>query len=232
MGASGVERGVAVRLRAVGRVFDMGTPVRAVDEVSGDIETGSVTALVGPSGSGKTTLLNLIAGLDRPSTGTVDVLGQALGDLDDEALTRWRRSNVAFIFQAKGLVAHLTAAENVDTALRLVKRPRRERATAVEAMLERVGLADFADHRPAELSGGQQQRVAIARALVVEAPLLIADEPTGELDSDTGAEMIELLFDEVRAAGTTTLIATHDHVMEQSAERVLRLIDGSLEESV
>jgi len=222
---------IGVCLRSVGRTFDIGAPIRAVDQVSTDIEAGSITALVGPSGSGKTTLLNLIAGLDRPTIGTVDVLGQPLDDLDDESLTRWRRTNVAFIFQAKGLVAHLTAAENVDMALRLVGRPRRERSTAAAAILERVGLADFMEHRPAEMSGGQQQRVAIARALVVEAPLLIADEPTGELDSDTGAQMIQLLIDEVRAAGTTALVATHDHVMEQSADRVLRLVDGRLEKT-
>lgn len=219
---------MAIRLTDVDRVFATETEIRALQHVSLQIATGTVSTVVGPSGSGKTTLLNTIAGLDRATSGSTEVLGQHLDRLNDDTITLWRRRNVAFIFQAKGLVSHLTAFENVELALRLNGTARAERRGLAEDMLDRVGLASFLDHRPGELSGGQQQRVAIARALVWDAPLLIADEPTGELDSDTAAEMIELLLERVAVSSTTALIATHDAVLEQAADRVLRLVDGRL----
>ena len=205
-----------------------GIEVTALDRVTLRVEAGEVVALRGPSGSGKTTLLNLVAGLDQPTEGTVVALGQQLDDVSDDAATLWRRNNTASIFQAKGLVAHLSAIENVDVALRLIGAPRSERRRRAEDALEAVGLGDHLDHRPSELSGGQQQRVAIARALVVRAPLLIADEPTGELDSETGAAMIELLVSDVRSRGAIALIATHDDVLAANADRVVALADGRL----
>ena len=219
---------VAIRLVDVDRTFDVQTEVRALRGVSLEVDVGTVATVVGPSGSGKTTLLNTIAGLDRATGGTTEVLGCHFDAMDDDAITLWRRDNVAFIFQAKGLVSHLTAFENVELALRLNGTARRDRRPAAEHLLELVGLSSFLEHRPSELSGGQQQRVAIARALVLQAPLLIADEPTGELDSDTAAEMTELLLAQVAASGTTALIATHDTVFAQAADRVLRLVDGQL----
>ncbi|MEL6892941.1 MAG: ABC transporter ATP-binding protein, partial [Actinomycetota bacterium] len=247
--AAHVDRGhvvTAVRLVDVERVYHShGGDVRALDGVTAELEPGSITVLYGPSGSGKTTLLNLVAALDRATSGSVKVLGADLGALGDDAATRWRRANVASIFQAKGLVGHLTAAENVDLALRLVgasgrgdgrgaeqQRARRARREARRrhgtATLESVGLGDHLDHRPAQLSGGQQQRVAIARALAVEAPLLVADEPTGELDSDTSAAMIELIVDDVVRRGATALISTHDVAFRDAADRTLELVDGRL----
>ena len=219
---------VAIRLVDVDRTFDVQTEVRALRGVSLEVDVGTVATVVGPSGSGKTTLLNTIAGLDRATGGTTEVLGCRFDAMDDDAITLWRRDNVAFIFQAKGLVSHLTAFENVELALRLNGTARRDRRPAAEHLLELVGLSAFLEHRPSELSGGQQQRGAIARALVLQAPLLIADEPTGELDSDTAAEMTELLLAQVAASGTTALIATHDTVFAQAADRVLRLVDGQL----
>lgn len=218
----------AIRLIDVDRTFHVHAEVRALRNVSLEIEAGTVATVVGPSGSGKTTLLNTISGLDRPTSGSVEVLGERLDPLNDDAVTLWRRQNVAFIFQAKGLVSHLTAFENVELALRLNGSPRRGRRDAAEHMLDLVGLSSFFEHRPGELSGGQQQRVAIARALVLQAPLLIADEPTGELDSDTAFEMTELLLAQIAAAGTTALIASHDAVFARAADRVLRLVDGVL----
>lgn len=224
---------VSVQVIEASRAFMTSGDVEviALDEVSLSVEPGEVVALRGPSGSGKTTLLNLVAALDRPTSGTVFALGERLDDLDDDAATLWRRMHTASIFQAKGLVSHLSAIENVDLALRLVGAPRGERRGRAETVLGSVGLGDHLDHRPVEMSGGQQQRVAIARALVVRAPLLIADEPTGELDSDTGAAMIDLIVSDVRARGAVALIATHDDALAANADRVVSLADGRLDHS-
>ncbi len=220
----------SVEVTAASRTFVTAGEVEvvALDQVSLRIEPGEVVVLRGPSGSGKTTLLNLVAALDRPTAGMVVALGERLDELDDDAATRWRRLHTASIFQAKGLVSHLSAVENVDLALRLIAAPRSERRRRAEAMLRAVGLGDHCDHRPAEMSGGQQQRVAIARALVVRAPLLLADEPTGELDSETGAAMIELIISDVRSRGAVALIATHDDALAERADRVVSLADGRL----
>ena len=220
----------AVVVSAATRTFTTGgdIEVTALDGVSLCVAAGEVVALRGPSGSGKTTLLNLVAALDRPTAGTITALGERVDELSDDAATMWRRNNTASIFQAKGLVAHLTAMENVDLGLRLIGAARSERRRRAEGMLESVGLGEHLEHRPSELSGGKQQRVAIARALVVRAPLLIADEPTGELDSETGAAMIDLIVSDVRSRGAIALIATHDDVLAGSADRVVALADGRL----
>lgn len=223
-----------LQLDGVSRTFVIGGDVAdvvALDGVTLTLHPGEVTVLQGPSGSGKTTLLNLAAGLDRPTAGTVTALGERLDELSDDGATRWRRANTASVFQAKGLVAHLSAIENVDLALRLVGAERRERRRRSEHALAAVGLVEHLDHRPAQLSGGQQQRVAIARALVVRAPLLVADEPTGELDSETAADMIELMVADVRERGAMALIATHDDALAVAADRVVSLADGRLVET-
>lgn len=223
-----------VQLKRVSRTFVIGGDVAdvvALDGVSLTLRPGEVTVLRGPSGSGKTTMLNIVAGLDRPTDGTVVALGERLDELSDDDATRWRRANTASIFQAKGLVAHLTAMENVDLALRLIAAERRERRRRAEQVLTAVGLSEHLDHRPGQLSGGQQQRVAIARALVVRAPLLVADEPTGELDSETAADMIELMITDVHERRAMALIATHDDALAAAADRVVSLADGRLVEA-
>lgn len=203
-------------------------PVRALDDVSVVLRAGETTAVVGPSGSGKTTLLNIVAGLDRADSGSVNALGEQLEGLDEFALTRWRRERVAMIFQAKGLIGHLTATENVELALRLAGTERSGRERQALAALESVGLASHADHRPGELSGGQQQRVAIARALATRAPILVADEPTGELDTETAASMIDHIVEHVASTGSAAFIATHDSKLSGAASQVIELVDGRL----
>jgi len=203
-------------------------PVRALDGVSIDVAAGSLTVLVGPSGSGKTTLLNIVTGLDRATSGSVVALGTRLDDLNEDRLARWRRENTAIIFQAKGLISHLTATENVELALQLAGASRRARRERSLDALRAVGVGTHVDHRPGQLSGGQQQRVAIARALATSAPLLVADEPTGELDSETGSAMIELIATHVAATGATALIATHDPSFRDRADRVIQMADGRL----
>ncbi|WP_281859202.1 ABC transporter ATP-binding protein [Salana multivorans] len=202
--------------------------VVAVADVSLDLRPGELVALRGPSGSGKTTLLNLLGGLDEPTSGTVRVDGQDLADLDESARLALRRTTLAFVFQAFGLIGDLTARENVEVPLRLRGTPPTERDLRVDAVLGAVGLAPHAHQRPGELSGGQQQRVGIARAIVAEPRLLLADEPTGQLDSTTGTEIMELLAEVVHARGLAALVATHDPLMLERADRVLRLRDGRL----
>ena len=202
--------------------------VRTVDGVSLEIGAGELVALRGPSGSGKTTLLNLLGGLDQPTSGTVEVMGRDLAGLDEAALLRLRRRDVAFIFQSFGLVVELTCRENVEVPLRLRRVPREERERRVAETLSAVGLAQHAGQRPGELSGGQQQRVGVARALVAQPKLLIADEPTGQLDSATGVEIMELLARLVHERGLAAIVATHDPLLIDRADRVLRLRDGRL----
>jgi putative ABC transport system ATP-binding protein len=220
-----------VRVRGVHRRFGSGpTAVQALRGVSFDIAPGTMVALVGRSGSGKTTLLNIVGGLDRPDQGTVVVDGAAVTDLDEDGLCQLRREKVAFIFQTFGLIPVLSAAENVGAPLRLARVPGAERERRVRLLLELVGLADHAQQRPGELSGGQQQRVAIARALAVSPRLLIADEPTGQLDAETGLSVMALLRGVVESEGVTALVSTHDPVMIALADRVVRIHDGQLDE--
>jgi putative ABC transport system ATP-binding protein len=196
--------------------------------VSLTLPAGQLVALRGRSGSGKTTLLNVIGGLDRPTSGQVHVAGQEVSAMSEREQMLLRRRTVAFIFQSFGLVPMLSAAENVGIPLRINGIPVKEREARVELMLGLVGLAGHARQRPGELSGGQQQRVAIARALAGRPQLLIADEPTGQLDSETGRQIMRLLRTVVRSEGITALVATHDPALIDVAEDVLELQDGVL----
>ncbi|WP_432049827.1 ABC transporter ATP-binding protein [Verrucosispora sp. NA02020] len=218
-----------LRVRDVHRRFRTGpSVVHALRGVSFDVAPGAMVALVGRSGSGKTTLLNTIGGLDRPDSGTVHVDGTDVTALDEDGLSRLRREKVSYIFQSFGLIPVLSAAENVAAPLRLARMAPTEREQRVALLLDLVGLADHARQRPAELSGGQQQRVAIARALAASPRLLVADEPTGQLDAETGLSVMALLRGVVESEGVTALVSTHDPVMMALADRVLRIHDGQL----
>jgi putative ABC transport system ATP-binding protein len=213
----------------VTRTFGSGsTAVHALRGVSFTLPRGQLVALCGRSGSGKTTLLNIVGGLDRPTSGSVHVAGREVSAMSERAQMMLRRRTVAFIFQSFGLIPMLSAAENVGIPLRISGIPAREREERVRLMLGIVGLAEHAPQRPAELSGGQQQRVAIARALAGRPELLIADEPTGQLDSETGRQIMRLLRTVVRSEGITALVATHDSTLIDVADDVLLLEDGAL----
>jgi putative ABC transport system ATP-binding protein len=198
--------------------------VDAVRGVSLDVPTGQFTAIMGPSGSGKSTLMHMLAGLDRPTEGTVEIGGRDITAMGDKELTLLRRTHIGFVFQAFNLVPTLTAEENIVLPLAIggVKPAN----GWVDAVIERVGLDDRRDHRPAELSGGQQQRVAVARALVSEPTVLFADEPTGNLDSHSGAQVLELLREAAREYGQTIVMVTHDARAAANADRVIHLADG------
>ncbi len=204
--------------------------VHALRATSFTIPQGEIVALVGRSGSGKTTLLHCVSGLDVPTSGTVLLDGRPVTGLDDAARTRLRREAMAFVFQTFGLLPHLSVAENVGLPLRLRREQPRRREERVAHLLDLVGLDGRGRSLPDELSGGQQQRVAIARALANSPRLLIADEPTGQLDAATGASIMELIRSVVRAESATALIATHDAATQESADRVLRIADGALVE--
>jgi putative ABC transport system ATP-binding protein len=216
-----------LRVRGVHRRFG---DVHALRDVSFDVEAGTMVALVGRSGSGKTTLLNVVGGLDRPDSGTVTVDGTDVTALDEDGLSRLRREKVAYVFQTFGLIPVLTAAENVGAPLRLARVPAAERERRVATLLDLVGLAGHAGQRPGEMSGGQQQRVAIARALAASPRLLVADEPTGQLDAETGLAVMGLLRGVVESEGVTALVSTHDPVMIALADRQIRIHDGQVTE--
>ena len=219
--------GPMVEAIGVRRDFPMGsTVVHALDGVDLRIARGELVAVRGRSGSGKTTLLSLIGGLDLPTAGHVLVDGQSVSEMTAAELVELRRRKVGFIFQAFGLLSILSAAENVEVPMRLVAADPRERDDRVAVLLELVGLGDRARHRPHELSGGEQQRVAIARALANRPQLLLADEPTGQLDSGTGQAVMALLRGIVRSEGLTAVIATHDPSLLDIADRVVELRDG------
>ena len=203
--------------------------VHALRDVSFSVDRGELVALVGRSGSGKTTLLNCIGGLDQPTPGTVTINGSVVTSMNEDQRTRLRRDELAFIFQTFGLVPMLSARENVGLPLRLRKTPVSQREQRVAHLLDLVGLANHAEQRPSELSGGQQQRVAIARALANSPRLLIADEPTGQLDAETGATIMALLQSVVRSEGMTAIISTHDQTLQALADRSIRLADGVLQ---
>jgi len=205
-------------------------PVHALVDVSFTIPRGQLVALVGRSGSGKTTLLNCIGGLDRPTSGRVVVGDKEVTALDERGRTRLRRDELAFVFQTFGLVPMLSAAENVGLPMRLRRVAPAEREARVAHLLDLVGLSAHTQQRPSELSGGQQQRVAIARALANSPRLLIADEPTGQLDAETGATIMALLRSVVRSEQMTAIISTHDPSLMALADRTLRLADGRLVE--
>ncbi|MFB8751483.1 ABC transporter ATP-binding protein [Streptomyces parvulus] len=218
-----------VRVEGVRKSYQQGTAVvHALRGVSFEVPRGELVALKGRSGSGKTTLLNIVGGLDAPDAGRVEVDGRDLADLDEEGLLALRRDRVGFVFQSFGLIPILTAAENVGVPMRLRRTATREREDRVALLLSLVGLADHAAQRPGELSGGQQQRVAIARALANNPALLIADEPTGQLDAETGHAVMELLRAVVHSEQVTALVATHDATLLDLADRVLELRDGEI----
>ena len=224
----------AVRAVDVVRQYRMGTSlIRAADGVTLTIGRGEFVALLGASGSGKSTLLNLIAGLDRPTGGAIYVLGRDLAKMSSQELARYRRETVGMIFQSFNLIPTMTLEENVELPLRFAEVDRGERASRVREALERVDLIKRLGHRPPELSGGEQQRVAIARALVNRPALLLADEPTGNLDSHTGTEIMTLLGDLNRKLGTTVIMVTHERALaDEYANRAIHLADGRVVEGV
>jgi putative ABC transport system ATP-binding protein len=213
----------------LGRTYPSpGGDVEALRGVDLRVARGELVAIRGRSGSGKTTLLNLLGGLDRPTAGWVVVDGRRLDELDDDALAGLRRGVVSYVFQSFGLLPILSAAENVSIPLRMAATDPAERDQEVDRLLGLVGLTARARHRPAELSGGEQQRVAIARALANRPDLLLADEPSGQLDSATGRSIMGLIRDTVRVEGVTAVVATHDPALIDVADRVLELRDGRL----
>ncbi|MFM2420235.1 MAG: hypothetical protein RL385_4958 [Pseudomonadota bacterium] len=217
-----------IELRNVRRTYGEGpSAVQALKGITLGIEAGSMTAIVGPSGSGKSTLLNLLGALDTPSSGQVLVAGQDLGSLNDDGRTRLRRDRIGFVFQFFNLLPTLSAVENVMLPAKLAGRGGREVEQRAEELLTRVGLAARLHHRPEQMSGGEMQRVALSRALIMDPPVLLADEPTGNLDSKTGREVMTLLRGAVDARRTVILV-THDPRMSRVADRVLTIRDGEL----
>jgi putative ABC transport system ATP-binding protein len=211
-------RGLSMRLTSGGRA------VEVLSDVSLEVPAGQFLAIAGPSGSGKSTLLGLIAGLDQPTAGTVEVAGVLVTALDEDALARFRRDHVGYVFQSFHLIPTLTAEENVAVPLELAGAP--DAMTRARALLGEVGLAERAHHYPVQLSGGEQQRVAVARAIAHRPPLLLADEPTGNLDSATGKQIIELLVGVNRRLGSTLVLVTHDPALASHADRIVTLRDG------
>ncbi len=222
-----------IQLRHVSKLYHKGdADIHPLDDLSLTIEAGDFVALMGPSGSGKTTLLNLLGGLDTPTAGEVVVCGQDLTELSSRQLARWRSDHVAYIFQAYNLLPVLTAYQNVELPLTLLPLSRRERREHVLKALDIVGLADRMSHRPDELSGGQEQRVAIARALASDPDILLADEPTGDLDAQSAEEIMALLISLNREFGKTIIIVTHDPKVAGAAHRQLHLEKGLLTRDV
>jgi len=219
------QTGTVVQARDLTRRYGQGdTAVDALRGVSLDVEAGQLVAVMGPSGSGKSTLMHILAGLDKPTSGTVDIAGTEITTLGDSELTRLRRKHIGFVFQFFNLLPMLDAEENVVLPLSIAgQKP--EKAW-LEDLLGKTGLRDRRAHRPSELSGGQQQRVALARALVTKPTILFADEPTGNLDSKTGGEILELLRDSVDTYGQTTVMVTHEARAASIADRILFLADG------
>jgi putative ABC transport system ATP-binding protein len=219
------QQGTAVRARDLTRRYGEGaTAVDALRGVSLDVASGELVAVMGPSGSGKSTLMHILAGLDKQTSGTVEIAGQELASLDDRRMTMLRRRHIGFVFQFFNLLPMLTAEENVLLPLSIAGQKPEQRF--LDELLQRTGLADRRTHRPSELSGGQQQRVAIARSLVTRPTILLADEPTGNLDSKTGGEILELLRESVDAYGQTTVMVTHEARAAAIADRVLFIADG------
>jgi putative ABC transport system ATP-binding protein len=219
--------GTVVSAREVTRRYGEGdTAVLALSGVSLDVAGGKLTAVMGPSGSGKSTLMHLLAGLDQPTSGEIYIAGQKINELGDNALTKLRREHIGFVFQFFNLLPMLTAEENVMLPLTIAGEKPDEQW--FEGLLAKTGLTDRRSHRPSELSGGQQQRVAIARALVSKPTVVFADEPTGNLDSKTSGEILELMRDSVDSFGQTTVMVTHDARAAAIADRILFLDDGEL----
>jgi putative ABC transport system ATP-binding protein len=217
-----------IRLDGVSKQFDGRRRVTALDGISLTIDRGTMVAIVGPSGSGKSTLLNLVGGLDRATAGHIEIDGQRLDGLDDDELTRVRRDKIGFIFQFFNLLPSLSCLENVALPLHLRGWPRRRTVERARELLELVKLGPRIEHLPEELSGGERQRVAIARALSVYPPILLADEPTGNLDTHTGADILALIRDLHARFGSTVLIVTHDMAVARSCPRLISMRDGKV----
>jgi putative ABC transport system ATP-binding protein len=222
------DREPIIALEHVSRVYSMGRlEVPALNDVSLQVLPGEFVAIVGPSGSGKTTMMNILGCLDRPTAGAYLLAGTPVADLDDDGLAKLRSLTIGFVFQSYNLLPRTSALDNVATPLLYQGVSRKERAARATAALERLGLGDRLTHEPTELSGGQQQRVAVARALVTEPALILADEPTGNLDSHSGAEVLALLH-ELNAAGRTIVLITHDQDVADAASRQFHLRDGRI----
>jgi putative ABC transport system ATP-binding protein len=220
--------GAFIRIRDLRKSYVMGgETVHALAGVDVDIEQGSFTVVMGPSGSGKSTLLYVLGGLDRPTSGRIEVDGQAISEMDENALARYRRRTVGFVFQSFNLISSLSALDNVAFPMRFAGTPGSQRRTRAFELLKQVGLADRARHRPTQLSGGQQQRVAIARALVNNPQVILADEPTGNLDTASGNSVMQVLS-ELHGAGRTVVVVTHDPRMTHFATHTVRLLDGRI----
>ena len=226
-------REALISLQGVTKIFGVGpTAVRAIDHLDLAIPHGEFLTLTGPSGSGKSTVLNLLAGLDTPSAGEILIDGQRLSDMTDDELTIFRRRKLGIIFQFFNLLPTLTAAENVALPLRADRRPRPEIAERVAAALDLVGMGHRARHRPGELSGGEMQRIAIARALVINPLVLLADEPTGNLDSKMGQDILELVKGMSERTGVTVVLVTHDLRAAAYGDRMITLRDGKIIDEV
>ena len=217
-----------IRVQGLRKTYNMGRiAVHALNGVNLEIPVNGFLVVMGPSGSGKSTLLHLLGGLDRPSEGHIEVDGNSLETMDENELAIFRRRQIGFIFQSFNLIPSMTALENVLFPLRFARYPRRQRRQRSMEVLQKVGLEDRASHRPTELSGGQQQRVAIARSLINDPQLILADEPTGNLDSASGASVMQLLS-ELHQSGRTVVVVTHDVRMTQVATRTVQLLDGQI----
>jgi putative ABC transport system ATP-binding protein len=219
-----------IRLAKVSKTFNGKRQVKALEQIDLSIATGEMVSIVGPSGSGKSTLLNLIGGLDTPTSGTIEIGGVKLSGLPDDGLTRIRRDKIGFIFQFFNLLPTLSCIENVSIPLHLRGWPKKKINDRARELLDLVGLSARIDHLPDELSGGERQRCAIARALSVYPPVLLADEPTGNLDTHTGADILKLIRDLHQRLGSTVLIVTHDLHVAESCSRVIALCDGQIVE--
>ncbi len=214
-----------IELKNVVKTYQMGEiQINAVDKISFPIEKGEFVIIVGPSGAGKTTILNILGGMDKPTSGVINVDGVDIAQHDEKALTRYRRDDVGFIFQFYNLVQNLTAYENVELATQLCKNP-----VDAESILGEVGLANRKDNFPSQLSGGEQQRVAIARALAKNPKLLLCDEPTGALDYVTGKSILKLLQDMCREKGMTVIVITHNSALMPMADKIVKINDGKID---
>lgn len=222
-----------IKLDKISKVYDAGKiPVQALNAVDLEIEAGEFTAIVGPSGSGKTTLLNIVGGLDRPTSGDIEVGGVDVDQLSDNKLIDFRKNHIGFVFQSFNLIPVLTTLENVEFVMLLQNRTKEERQQRAKELLAAVGLADKLNQRPAELSGGQQQRVAVARALAPKPSFVLADEPTANLDSVSAANLLDIMAKLNRQEGITFVFSTHDPRVIERARRVITLVDGAVASDV